>query len=204
MRLSSGGIGIFARARLLPAAVMAAWAVVAISAPAASANNLFSIDGSPAAEAVIVTEASGTAYTAWTRKPASSGGVSAVLFCKIPRGGTCSSPLALTLPAPGDSDTEDVTQAYTVLGTRPGVVYVVGPRYTPNNTVIWTSTNAGSTFSGPVVVTGASDKLGVDDVLLNPLRAASEKEPTADFFDVASTDPGLELRRSRKHAEIPG
>lgn len=193
MRLSSGGIGIFARARLLPAAVMAAWAVVAISAPAASANNLFTLEGNPEIGAVPVTESAGTAYVAWERKPANSGEADITLFCRIPRGGTCTSPIVLPLPSPGTSGDEGVTQAYAVLGTRPGVVYVVGPRYgvIPSDTLIWTSTNGGASFSSPVKSGSYGGKTGIDDVLLNPKRTASEKEPTSDYFDVASTNAGL-------------
>jgi hypothetical protein len=155
------------------------------------ANNLFVLEGHPEANAVIVTEAGGTAYAAWERAPAGGGEADTTLFCKIPRGGTCTAPIVLPLPSPGTSDEEDVTQAYPVLGTRPGVVYVVAPRYDLDDTVIWTSTNGGVSFSGPKKVDSFGDKTGIDDVLLNPNHTATEKEPTADFFDIAATNAGF-------------
>jgi hypothetical protein len=150
----------------------------------ALANNLFSLDATPEANAVIVTEAAGAAYVAWEHAPGSEPDVT--LFCKIPRGGTCTSPLTLPLP-----DDESVSQAFPVLGSRPGVVYVVGPRYVPDDTLIWTSTNGGESFSAPKKIDGYGGKTGIDDVLLNPNRTATEKEPTADYFDIASTNPGF-------------
>ncbi len=163
----------------------------ALALPASAlANNLFVLDGHPEANAAIVTEAGGTAYVAWERAPAISSEADTTLFCKIPRGGTCTAPIALPLPSPGTADTEDDTQAFPVLGSRPGVVYVVAPRYDTDDTVIWTSTSGGASFSGPKKVDNYGGKTGIDDVLLNPNHTATEKEPTADFFDVASINPG--------------
>ena len=109
----------------------------ALAFPASAlANNLFVLDGTPEVNAVIVTESGGTAYAAWERAPAIGGGADTTLFCKMPRGGTCTAPIVLPLPSPGTSDEEDDSQAFPVLGTRPGVVYVVGPRYVPDDTVI--------------------------------------------------------------------
>jgi hypothetical protein len=157
----------------------------------ASANNLFSLDATPETVGTVVTEASGTGYFAWEQAPGLPGAADTTMFCKIPRGGSCTAPVVLPLPGSGSADVEDVTQAFSVLGTRPGVVYVVGPRYDEDDTIIWTSTNGGASFSGPVTVDSYGGRTGIDDVLLNPNHMATEKEPTADFFDVASTNPGI-------------
>jgi hypothetical protein len=141
----------------------------------ASANNLFSLDAKPAATGAVVTEASGTGYFAWEAKPGVAGAADTTMFCKIPRGGTCTSPVALSLPGPGTDDTEDVSMAFPVLGTRPGIVYVVGARYDIDDTIIWTSTNSGTSFSGPVTVSSYGGKTGIDDVLLIPIHVSTEK-----------------------------
>jgi hypothetical protein len=176
------GIPSVALAARLVAASFALICALACLSASALANNLFSLDSTPEANAVIVTEAAGTAYVAWEHAPEPD----ITMFCKIPRGGTCTSPLVL--PSPDD---ESVTQAFPVLGTRPGVVYVVGPRYVSNDTLIWTSTNGGASFSAPKKIDSYGGKTGIDDILLNPNRTATEKEPTADFFDIASTNPGF-------------
>jgi hypothetical protein len=192
VRRSSGRVGITSRALSHRWTVGLLALAFALALPAsASANNLFSLGATPEAAGAVVTEVGGTGYFAWEVEPGLPGAADTTMFCKIPRGGTCTAPVAVALPAPGNSDTEDVTQAFPVLGTRPGVVYVVGPRYTPNDTIIWTSTNGGASFSGPVTVASSGGKTGVDDVLVNPNHTATEKEPTADFFDVASTNPGF-------------
>ena len=188
MRRSSGRVGIGSGGLAGRVAMTLLGVCCALAFPASAlANNLFVIEGHPEANAVIVTESGGTAYAAWERAPASSVEADTTLFCKIPRGGTCTAPIVLPLPSPGTKDEEDVTQAYPVLGTRPGVVYVVGPRYVPNDTVIWTSTNGGASFSAPVKAESYGGRTGVDDVLLSPNHAATEKEPTTDYFDVATT-----------------
>jgi hypothetical protein len=194
VRRSSGWVGIKSQPLRTRAITGLVGLAIALVMPAsASANNLFSLNATPESPGAVVTEASGTGtgYFVWEVAPAVSGTADTTMFCKIPRAGTCTSPVVLPLPGPGKDDTEDVTQAFPVLGTRPGVVYVVGPRYDANDTIIWTSTNSGVSFSGPVTVSSYGGKTGIDDVLLNPLHTATEKEPTADFFDVASTNPGL-------------
>jgi hypothetical protein len=193
VRRSSGRVGILSG--VLPArAVVGLLAICCVLAlPAASsANNLFSLDPTPeSVTGVVVTEANGTAYFAWEAAPGLPDGADTTMFCKIPRGGSCTAPIALPLPSPGNSDEENVTQAYPVLGTRPGVVYVVGPRYVPNDTLIWTSTNGGESFSTHVKSETYGGRTGIDDVLLNPGHTATEKEPLADYFDIASTNSGL-------------
>jgi hypothetical protein len=192
VRRSSGRVGIGSGGLAGRVTLTLLGVCCALAFPASAlANNLFVLDGNPEVNAVIVTESSGTAYAAWERAPAISTEADTTLFCKIPRGGTCTAPIVLPLPSPGTSDEEDDSQAFPVLGTRPGVVYVVAPRYVPDDTVIWTSTNGGVTFSAPKKVDTAGDKTGVDDVLLNPNKTATEKEPTADFFDIAADNAGF-------------
>ncbi len=111
-------------------------------------------------------------------------------FCKIPRGATgCTSPIALPLPAGPD---EEITQPFPVLGSHPGVVYVVGPRYIKNEeTLIWTSTDGGATFSAAKSIHSASPgKTGVGDVLLDP-NTPTSAGATEDYFGMAFNNPGL-------------
>jgi hypothetical protein len=107
------------------------------------------------------------------------------MFCKIPRGGTCTSPV--TLPLAGSTESENApVAAYPVLGAIAGTVYVVAPRYVKEDTMIWTSTNGGASFSGPTSALQFADGTNVGDVLRNPLAAATAGSPTADGIDVAS------------------
>ncbi|HTA96069.1 MAG TPA: hypothetical protein VK730_00325 [Solirubrobacteraceae bacterium] len=155
----------------------------------AQATNLFTL-GSSAETNAIVTEANGSGYVAWDQpaaKPATEPEV--VQFCKIPRGGTCTSPITLPLPSGAN---EEIIQPFPVLGSHPGVVYVVGPRYIKDeDTLIWTSTDGGNTFSAAKSIHSASpDKTGVGDVLLDPNTPASAG-PTEDYFGMAFNNPGL-------------
>ncbi len=155
----------------------------------AQATNLFTL-GSSAETNAIVTDASGTGYVAWDQpaaKPATEPEV--VQFCKIPRGGTCTSPITLPLPSGAN---EEIIQPFPVLGSHAGVVYVVGPRYIKDeDTLIWTSTDGGATFSAAKSIKSASpDKTGVGDVLLDPNTPASAG-PTEDYFGMAFNNPGL-------------
>lgn len=155
----------------------------------AQATNLFTL-GSNAQTNAIVTDATGTGYVAWDQpaaKPATEPEV--VQFCKIPRGGTCTAPITLPLPSGVD---EEIIQPFPVLGSHPGVVYVVGPRYIKDeDTLIWTSTDGGATFSAAKSIDSASPgKTGVGDVLLDPNTPAGA-EPTEDYFGMAFNNPGL-------------
>ncbi len=156
---------------------------------AAQASNLFTLDAHADTSGPIVTEASGTGYVVWDRPAASASEPDIVLFCKIPRGGTCTDPIALPQPA---GSYEEIIQPFIVLGKTPGVVYVVGPRYVKaDDTVIWTSTDGGAEFSPPKKVPGGSPgKTGVGDVLLDPNTPAGAG-PTEDYFGIAGNNPGL-------------
>jgi hypothetical protein len=155
---------------------------------AAQATNLFTL-GTHATTNEIVTEADGTGYAAWDQPAANPSEPEVVLFCKIPRGGTCTTPITLPLPS---GAYEEIIQPFAVLGSTPGVVYVVGPRYIKDeDTLIWTSTDGGEKFSTPNQVHSASPgKTNVGDVLLDPNTPASAS-PTEDYFGMAFNNPGL-------------
>ena len=156
---------------------------------AAQANNLFTLDSHAETSGPIVTEASGTGYVAWDHPAPSASEPEVVLFCKIPRGETCTTPITLPLPA---GPNEEIIQPFVVLGRSPGVVYVVGPRYIKDeDTLIWTSTDGGNTFSAPKSIHSASpDKTGAGDVLLDP-NTPTSAGPTEDYFGMAFNNPGL-------------
>jgi hypothetical protein len=155
----------------------------------AQASNLFTLDSHAETSGPIVTDASGTGYVAWDHPAPSASEPEVVLFCKIPRGGTCTAPITLPLPSGAD---EEIIQPFPVLGSHPNAVYVVGPRYIKDeDTLIWTSTDGGATFSAAKSIHSASpDKTGVGDVLLDPNTPASAGS-TEDYFGMAFNNPGL-------------
>jgi hypothetical protein len=176
-------------ARRLAAGLLGISFAVALPA-AAQANNLFSIDPDASTVGPIVTEVAGNGYLAWEHKPAGSSEAASTIFCKIPLGDSCTDPL--TLPLPGSTSSgEEPVQPYVVLGSQPNIVYVVGPRYTPDDTLIWTSENDGTSFSAARTIDSYASGTGVGDVLLNPLHLASKGSPTSDQFDIASFNPGI-------------
>ncbi len=162
----------------------------AVLVPAsAQATNLFTLDSHAETSGPVVTEAGGTGYVAWDHPAPSVSEPEVVLFCKIPRGGTCTAPITLPLPA---GPSEEIVQPFVVLGKTPGVVYVVGPRYIKEEyTVIWTSTDGGETFSAPNRVPGGSPgTTGIGDVLLDP-NTPTSASPTEDYFGIAGNNKGL-------------
>jgi hypothetical protein len=167
----------------------------ALALPAAAqANNLFTLDSQADTSGPIVTEANGTGYVAWSQP----NGVEAdtTLFCKIPRGGSCTDPIVLPLPG-ATTSVEGIAQAFPVIGTQPGVVYVVAPRYVRNDTLIWSSTNGGESFSAAKVKAEGSyaGDTTVDDVLLAPggsiSTTPSGEFETNDAFELASNNVGI-------------
>ena len=114
------------------------------------------------------------------------------IFCKIPRGGSCTDPIPLSLPAQSPQDDDGVIQPFPVLGGAAGVVYVVGPRYNRDDTLIWTSTNGGESFTVKEIPTGSfPDKTGVGDVLFNPNFDSAFPAATDETFAIAGENPGL-------------
>jgi hypothetical protein len=76
-----------------------------------------------------------------------------------------------------------------VIGGKGGVVSVVAPSYDYSDVVVWTSTDSGTSFHGPQVITSADyDGTGVDDVLRSP-DADAPYYP--DVFSISSSNPGL-------------
>lgn len=171
------------------AAVFLGMSFAAMLPAAAQASNLFSIDSHATTTGPIVTDSSGTGYVAWNR---SGSEVEQPIFCKIPRGGTCTNPIELQLPAQSPQSDDGVVQPFPVLGGAPGVVYVVGPRYSRDDTLIWTSTNGGESFSVKEIPTGSfSDELGVGDVLYDPNFDAAFPATTDETFAFAGEDKNI-------------
>jgi hypothetical protein len=190
VRRSSGRLAVIGGARAgrlgIVLTVLCSLAMFPAEAPA---TNLFSIDPSAQSNGPIVTDAAGNGYLAWEHQSGSSSTPASTIFCKVPVGGSCTSAITLPLP-PGTGSSEEPVEAYPVLGSQPGIVYVVAPRYVPSDVLIWTSENGGASFSAAKVVAGAG-KLGVGGVLLNPLRLATKAKPTSDRFALALNNKGL-------------
>jgi hypothetical protein len=153
-------------------------------APHRVTSSISTLDANADTTGPIVIGSNGTGYVAW-QHPSSGGRPDTVLFCAISTGGTCKK--SIVLPLPSGAATYGVTQAFPVLGGEAGVVYVVAPSYVTSNTVIWTSSNSGKTFSaGYVVPVGSyAGDTDVDDVLRVP------DKPSVDYFVVASNNVGL-------------
>jgi hypothetical protein len=168
----------------------------ALALPAAAqANNLFTLDSQADSTGPIVTDSSGTAYVAWNRTASSASQADAPMFCKIPRGGTCTDSIALPLPPSSEPSYEGVVQPFPVLGTQPGVVYVVGPRYIRSDNLIWSSTDGGATFSLKKPQGTFAGDTNVGDVLLAP-GGSITTEPsgpyeTNNMFEIASDNVGV-------------
>jgi hypothetical protein len=133
----------------------------------AGAANLFTLDSSADGRAGVAVDGAGTGYFAWEHKL--SGTSDETRFCRVPRAGTCTSPIVLATPPlnPAPFDSVDVSAAFPVLGTG-STVYVVGPRFVAGDVVVWTSTDGGATFGPAAQVTqpGAYAGTNPTDVLL--------------------------------------
>jgi hypothetical protein len=159
-------------------------AVLALGAtfPCASlARNSFTLDTSPDGSAALAVDSDGAGYFAWERTVAGSDDVT--VFCKVARGGTCTSPLVLPTPPlnPAPYDSTQVSAAFPVLGAG-STVYVVGPRYVASDVVVWTSTDGGATFGPAVQVAQSGSYLGSN---------ATDVLAAGDSFDISSHNPGL-------------
>src|SRR5579862_282160 len=131
-----------------PAAAAATVALAAaLAAGPARADNQFTLDRHPDSFAAVVTDKAGNGYIAWEH----SGGVGAdtPTFCRIaPEAKRCSYEVKLGLPDAGMGSAADANQLFPILG--PGsVVWVVSSRYVLDDTLVWTSTDGGRTFSAP-------------------------------------------------------
>jgi hypothetical protein len=173
--------------------VLRTWIAVALAGVAgvfaipglAQADNLFTLDDAADSAGPVVSDANGSAYISWERK----GTPDTTMFCKISAGGSCASPVTLSPPAQGGS----VIGPTPVLGEAANVVYVVGAGPADSDTVVWTSTDGGATFSpadahAPGSYAGQSQ---VGDVLRDPAYEAPATDPTGDSFNLASAVAGL-------------
>ena len=128
----------------------------------------------------------GAVYLTWLRK----GNPDGDMFCKIPAGGTCTSPIRLALP--GSTPEDETDQSFPVVAPN-GAVYVVAGRYIRNDVVVWASKNAGTSFGAPMVVPSGSftGMTNVDDVVLSSRTYAGESGQANDSFLMASEHLGL-------------
>ena len=152
-------------------------------APRTVTTKVSTLDARPVTTGAIVIGTNGSAYVAWEHP---SSGPPTIRFCVILPGGTCKHPITLPIP-PNPDKGWAVTQPFPVLGGQAGVVYVVGPRYVPDDSIIWTSTDGGATFSkGYVLANSYVGETNVDDVL-----RIADPNPAKDYFVAASNNPGL-------------
>jgi hypothetical protein len=153
-----------------------------------AANPVSAIDAHADSTGPIVVDATGHGYVTWASSTGNANG-DPLYFCRIPKAGTCTSPLELPIPVGANWDSYHVTQAFPVLGGKAGVVSVVGPSYDYSNVVVWTSHDKGASFGEPQVISSAMyDGTGVGDVLRSP-DADTPYYP--DYFSIASANPGL-------------
>jgi hypothetical protein len=170
-----------ARGRSLLGAAFVTCAIMGLAPGSALAVNVFTLDAQADGAAGVTVDSSGTGYFAWEHK--ASDATDETEFCKVARGGACTSPVVLDTPPlnPAPYDSTDVSAAFPVLGAG-STVYVVGPRFVAADVVVWTSTDGGQTF-GPatqVTPTGAYAGTAPSDVLL-----------AGTSFLISSDNPGL-------------
>jgi hypothetical protein len=111
------------------------------------------------------------------------------MFCKIPRGGTCTKPMTLPLPAHASWNAYAITQPFPVVGGNQRTILVVAPSYDLGNVVVWTSGDGGTHFGLPKVIPSPSyaDTTSVDDVL----RAPNNATTALNYFSIAGHNTGL-------------
>jgi hypothetical protein len=178
----------------LPLAAGASAAVAAllltgalVSAPA-GANPLLTLAPQANSAGPIVVDGAGNGYVTWESQIGDANG-DPLVFCKIPKGGTCTHQLVLPIPKGASWDTYRIDQPFPVLGGKAGVVSVVGPSYDYSDVVVWTSHDGGKSFGEPQAISGAHyDGTTPDDVLRSP-DADAPYYP--DYFSIASSNPGL-------------
>ena len=158
-----------ARRRSLLGSVVLTCAIAGVTAAPAGAVNVFTLDSGADGRAGAAVDNAGNGYFAWEHKDTSTNDVTQ--FCKVARGGKCTSPIVLSTPPlnPAPFDSTDVSAAFPILG--PGsTVYVVGPRFVAGDVVVWTSTDGGRSFGPAVQTTQSGAYAGSDptNVLLAP------------------------------------
>lgn len=112
------------------------------------AADQFTIDRSPDSFGAAVTDKAGNGYVAWEHA-GSGGDADLPMFCKLAPGARrCVHPITLALPGSGAGAEANALALFPILG--PGsTVWVVTSRYVLDDTLIWTSSDGGATFSGP-------------------------------------------------------
>lgn len=172
---------ISSRPRLVLCAVALSCGLVGATPGVAGAVNLFTLDSGADGRAGVAVDTAGSGYFAWEHKV--SGSSDETRFCKVARGGSCTSPIVLPTPPlnPAPFDSVDVSAAFPVLGAG-STVYVVGPRFVAGDVVVWTSTDGGATFGPAAQVTQSGAYAGTNptDVLM-----------AGGGFYVSSHNPGL-------------
>ncbi|HUC14033.1 MAG TPA: hypothetical protein VMS00_06225, partial [Acidimicrobiales bacterium] len=128
----------------------------------------------------------GALYLTWLRR----GNPDADMFCRIPAGGTCTSPHRLALP--GSTPEDGTDQPFPVVAPN-GAVYVVAGRFIRDDVVVWASTNAGTSFGAPMVVPSGSftSMTDVGDVVLSRSTYAGESGGANNSFLIATDHVGL-------------
>jgi hypothetical protein len=131
-------------------------------------------------------DSDGRGYVTWVGTARHGG--DPVMFCRVPRSGTCTHPVALPLPAHATWDRYGLLQPFPVLGGDAGVVLVVDPSYLYDTTAVWTSHDGGASFGGLQVIPPGSyaNCTGIDDVLRAP-----DPYRSVNGFSMASHNPGL-------------
>jgi hypothetical protein len=145
-------------------------AICLLAAPGrALATNVSTIDPHALTVGRLNVDGEGNAYLAWERDVE---GTYTTVFCKVPDGASCASPI--TLPS-----TEAVEEPFALLGTQPHVVYVAAAERGRSEIEIWTSTDGGESFSAAKSIKTTADA-GTGDFLLDPAHAATIAKPTSD------------------------
>jgi hypothetical protein len=156
------GVGSRSKAGVVALACTLAAAAVLASAPVASANDLFTLDPDASSPGRVIEDAAGTAYIGWNHDAA----IDQPMFCRIPAGGTCTSPISLPIPG-ATSISDEVDNVFPVFGGGK-VLYLVAPRYAHNDVILWTSANGGQSFdAGGIREGGYSGKTESTTVLLS-------------------------------------
>jgi hypothetical protein len=134
-----------------------------VFAPSAAAENAYTLDPQATSPGRVVMDAAGNAYIAWTH--ASPNGLpDTPMFCKIPPGGTCDQPISLPIPGAVDN-TSAVSGLFPVMRDE-NAVFVVGPRYSKGDFVLWRSYNLGQNFTpGEAMENGYGEESEPTDVL---------------------------------------
>lgn len=138
--------------------VICRWALVWVAVPLiwlwaapARAADQFTIDSGPDSFGPIVTDAAGNGYVAWEH---TVGGAAAdvPMFCKLAPGAKrCAHPINLALPGAGAGLEANALAPFPILG--PGnTIWVVASRYVIDDVVVWTSSDGGRTFGGPLLI----------------------------------------------------